>query len=59
MENLENKVMLTVATTGAWPSIKDTPHIPLQPKEIADEVYACWKVGSHVLLASGGTSKTR
>jgi 3-keto-5-aminohexanoate cleavage enzyme len=48
MENLENKVMLTVATTGAWPSKKDTPHIPLQPKEIADEVYACWKAGASV-----------
>ena len=48
MENLKNKVMLTVAPTGAWPSKKDTPNIPLQPKEIADEVYACWKAGASV-----------
>lgn len=48
MENLENKVMLTVATTGAWPSKKDTPHIPLQPKEIAEDVYACWKAGASI-----------
>jgi uncharacterized protein (DUF849 family) len=48
MENLENKVMLTVATTGAWPSKKDTPHIPLQPEEIAKDVYACWKAGASI-----------
>lgn len=46
MENLENKVILTVAPTGAWPSKKDTPHIPLQPKEIVEDVYACWKAGA-------------
>ena len=46
MVDLSNKVVLTVATTGAWPSKKDTPYIPLQPKEIADEVYACWKAGA-------------
>ncbi|MGD9210630.1 MAG: 3-keto-5-aminohexanoate cleavage protein, partial [Desulfobacteraceae bacterium] len=48
MDNLDDKVILTVAPTGAWPSKKDTPHIPLQPKEIADEVYACWKAGASV-----------
>lgn len=45
---MENKVILTVATTGAWPSKKDTPYIPLQPEEIADEVYACYKAGASV-----------
>ncbi len=38
MKNLENKVILTVAPTGAWPSKSDTPHIPLQPKEIVEDV---------------------
>ena len=45
---MENKVILTVATTGAWPSKKDTPYIPLQPEEIAEEVYACYKAGAAV-----------
>lgn len=45
---MENKVILTVATTGAWPTKKDTPYIPLQPEEIADEVYACYKAGASV-----------
>jgi len=48
MTDLTNKVVLTVATTGAWPSKTDTPYIPLQPKEIADEVYACWKAGASI-----------
>lgn len=45
---MENKVILTVAPTGAWPTKKDTPYIPLQPEEIADEVYKCWKAGASV-----------
>jgi len=48
MDNLDNKVILTVAPTGAWPSKKDTPYIPLQPKEIADGVYACWQAGASI-----------
>lgn len=48
MDNLGNKVILTVAPTGAWPSKKDTPYIPLQPQEIADDVYACWQAGASI-----------
>lgn len=46
--DLENKVILTVATTGAWPQKKDTPYIPLQPKEIAQDIYDCWKAGASI-----------
>lgn len=45
---MDNKVIITVAPTGAWPTKKDTPYIPLQPEEIADEVYECWKAGAAV-----------
>ena len=45
---MENKVMLTVATTGAWPTKKDTPYVPLQPEEIAEEVYQCWAAGASI-----------
>ncbi len=48
MSNLENKVILTVAPTGAWPTKNETPYVPLQPREIADEIYACWKAGASV-----------
>lgn len=48
MSDLSNKVILTVATTGAWPKKSDTPYVPITPKEIAEEVYACWKAGASV-----------
>jgi len=48
MEDLDNKIILTIAPTGAWPSKSDTPYIPLQPKEIAEEVYSCWQAGASV-----------
>lgn len=48
MENLKNKVILTVAHTGAWPQKSDTPYVPLTPEEIADDVYECWEAGASV-----------
>ncbi len=48
MGDLNNKVVLTVATTGAWPSKDDNLGVPLQPREIADDIYACWKAGASV-----------
>jgi len=45
---MKNKVLLTVATTGAWPQKEDTPYIPLQPEEIAEEIYACAKAGASI-----------
>ncbi len=44
--NPDNKLIITVATTGAWPTKKETPHVPLQPEEIAAEIYACLKAGA-------------
>ena len=48
MSDLDNKIILTVAPTGAWPSKNDTPYIPLQPKEIAEDVYSCWQAGASI-----------
>lgn len=42
------KLVLTVATTGAWPTKENTPYVPLTPEEIADEVYACYKAGAAI-----------
>jgi uncharacterized protein (DUF849 family) len=42
------KLILTVAPTGAWPTKKETPYVPLQPEEIADEIYNCYKAGASV-----------
>lgn len=49
MNELNQKVILTVAPTGSSTSRKQTPYIPLTPREIADEVYLCWKAGASVV----------
>lgn len=48
MSNLSNKRIITVATTGAWPTKDNTPNVPIEPAEIAEEVYNCWKTGAAV-----------
>jgi uncharacterized protein (DUF849 family) len=48
MSDLRNKRIITVATTGAWPTKENTPHVPIEPSEIAEEVYNCWKEGAAV-----------
>lgn len=47
-DSLENKVILTIATTGAVTTREHTPYVPLTPKEIADEVYECYKAGAAI-----------
>lgn len=42
------KTIVTIAPTGAWPSKKDNPSIPLTPEEIAADVFECWKAGAAV-----------
>ncbi len=56
-----DKLIITVATTGAVTTRKDTPYLPITPKEIADEVYEAWKAGAsvahiHVRDAEGNPS---
>jgi uncharacterized protein (DUF849 family) len=48
MSDLKNKRIITVATTGAWPSKENNPNVPLTPAEIAEDVYSCWKAGAAV-----------
>lgn len=58
------KTIITVATTGAWPTKEDNPHIPYTPKEIAADVYECYKAGAAVAhlhmrdSAGGGSMET-
>jgi len=48
MSKPDNKRIITVATTGAWPTKKDNPNVPLQPAEIAEAVYGCWEAGAAI-----------
>ncbi len=45
---MNNKCIITVATTGAWPKKKDNPNVPMTPEEISEDVYTCWKAGAAV-----------
>ncbi|NIB40888.1 3-keto-5-aminohexanoate cleavage protein [Pseudomaricurvus alkylphenolicus] len=46
--SLDDKVLLTVACTGAWPTKEHTPYIPLTPQEEADEIVRCWEAGASI-----------
>ena len=45
---MKNKVILTIAPTGNVPTREMNPNVPLTPKEIAEQVYECWKEGASV-----------
>lgn len=40
--------IVTVATTGAFPTKQHNPAIPLTPKEIAADVFECWQAGAAI-----------
>ena len=46
----EDKVIITVAQTGAWPLVTKVlnPNLPEQPEEIAESAYACYQEGAAV-----------
>ena len=48
MADLKNKLIITVATTGAWPTKENNPNVPMTPEEISEDIYACWKAGASV-----------
>jgi uncharacterized protein (DUF849 family) len=48
MSDLSDKRIITVATTGAWPTKENTPNVPIEPEEIALEIYNCWKEGAAI-----------
>lgn len=42
------KLIITVATTGAWPKKKNNPNVPVTPDEIAESVYQSYKAGASI-----------
>lgn len=42
------KLIITVAPTGAQTTRQHTPHVPLSPKEIADSIYKSWQAGAAI-----------
>jgi len=46
----DNKVIITVAQTGAWPLVTNAlnPSVPEQPDEIAESAYSCYQEGAAI-----------
>lgn len=42
------KTIVTVATTGVFPTKEHNPAVPLTPKEIAEDVFECWQAGAAI-----------
>ena len=42
------KLIITVATTGAMTTKENTPYLATQPEEIAEEVYMAYQAGASV-----------
>lgn len=45
---MTTKNIITVATTGAFPTKKNNPNVPMTPAEIAEDIYVCWKAGAAI-----------
>jgi 3-hydroxyacyl-CoA dehydrogenase len=43
-----NKVIVTIAPTGGMALRAQSPHLPLQPEEIARDVVDCWNAGASI-----------
>jgi 3-keto-5-aminohexanoate cleavage enzyme len=46
---MSRKVIVTIAPTGGMAPRSASPHLPLQPQEIADDVYRCYNAGASVV----------
>ncbi|MPM54717.1 3-keto-5-aminohexanoate cleavage enzyme [bioreactor metagenome] len=45
----QEKVIISCALTGAWPTKKDTPAIPITPEEIAVSAYEAYQAGASIV----------
>lgn len=45
---LENKRIISVATTGSYPTKRENPNVPIAPEEIAEDIYQCFLAGAAV-----------
>ncbi|MBT5875769.1 MAG: 3-keto-5-aminohexanoate cleavage protein [Candidatus Latescibacteria bacterium] len=45
---MSDRLVINVALTGMVPTKQDTPHIPISPEEIADDVLRCYNAGGSV-----------
>ena len=58
------KLIITVAVTGAEVTKEQQPNLPITPDEIAEEVYRCWQAGAsiahiHARLPNGTPTQSK
>lgn len=46
---MNDKLIVSVATTGSWPTRRQTPHLPITPEEIARAAVECWREGAAIV----------
>lgn len=46
---MNDKLIVSVATTGSWPTRKQTPYVPITPEEIAKAAVDCWREGAAIV----------
>ena len=44
-----DKIILSVATTGSWPSREQHPALPITPEEIARAAVESWREGAAIV----------
>lgn len=44
-----NKLIVSVATTGSWPTKQMTPYVPTTPEEIASSAIEAWREGASIV----------
>lgn len=45
---LQNKRIISVATTGSYPTKRENPNVPVTPQEIAEDIYQCFLAGAAI-----------
>jgi uncharacterized protein (DUF849 family) len=46
---MSRKIILTVAPTGGMATKEQSPHLPVTPQQITDDVARCWEAGASVV----------
>ncbi|HUE75514.1 MAG TPA: 3-keto-5-aminohexanoate cleavage protein [Chloroflexota bacterium] len=54
-----DKLIISVATTGTWPTKDKTPHVPVTPDEIIADAVACREAGAAIVHIHARDSRQR
>jgi 3-keto-5-aminohexanoate cleavage enzyme len=55
----KEKLIILVAPTGEQPYREEGPHVPVTPKEIAEEAFRCYQAGASIVHVHARDEKTK